>query len=336
MTTGRAIVQTVFPGSNPTESLSLVTKEKPRPSPGNVVVRMIASAVNPIELIYIRIGSLKRFEDKGAVHGSEGVGVVDEIGEGVTSCRVGERVIPVLFWKYYCDRGEGAWQDYVEVAEEDLVPVPDTMSDAVAAQFVINPWTMYGMLLDLQIPKGKYLLQTAAGSVIGRQRIQLAKHWDIKTINIVRRDELKDELIALGADEVINSEKEDITMRVREITNGEGAYAGVDAVGGVSLKVVAENVRDKGTVFVYGGLASNDVIVGIDDLIREVKISWWHLTSFVKDEENKKKCILDLLKLFDQNVITPLIGQMFTLDEFRKAINESEKYARGGKIILTN
>jgi len=336
MTTGRAIVQTVFPGSNPTESLSLVTKEKPRPSPGNVVVRMIASAVNPIEFIYIRIGSLKRFEDKGAVHGSEGVGVVDEIGEGVTSCRVGERVIPVLFWKYYCDRGEGAWQDYVEVAEEDLVPVPDTMSDAVAAQFVINPWTMYGMLLDLQIPKGKYLLQTAAGSVIGRQRIQLAKHWDIKTINIVRRDELKDELIALGADEVINSEKEDITMRVREITNGEGAYAGVDAVGGVSLKVVAENVRDKGTVFVYGGLASNDVIVGIDDLIREVKISWWHLTSFVKDEENKKKCILDLLKLFDQNVITPLIGQMFTLDEFRKAINESEKYARGGKIILTN
>jgi len=336
MTTGRAIVQTVFPGSNPTESLSLVTKEKPRPSPGNVVVRMIASAVNPIELIYIRIGSLKRFEDKGAVHGSEGVGVVDEIGEGVTSCRVGERVIPVLFWKYYCDRGEGAWQDYVEVAEEDLVPVPDTMSDAVAAQFVINPWTMYGMLLDLQIPKGKYLLQTAAGSVIGRQRIQLAKHWDIKTINIVRRDELKDELIALGADEVINSEKEDITMRVREITNGEGAYAGVDAVGGVSLKVVAENVRDKGTVFVYGGLASNDVIVGINDLRREVKISWWHLTSFVKDEDNKKKCILDLLKLFDQNVITPLIGQMFTLDEFRKAINESEKYARGGKIILTN
>jgi len=336
MTTGRAIVQTVFPGSNPTESLSLVTKEKPRPSPGNVVVRMIASAVNPIELIYIRIGSLKRFEDKGAVHGSEGVGVVDEIGEGVTSCRVGERVIPVLFWKYYCDRGEGAWQDYVEVAEEDVVPVPDTMSDAVAAQFVINPWTMYGMLLDLQIPKGKYLLQTAAGSVIGRQRIQLAKHWDIKTINIVRRDELKDELIALGADEVINSEKEDITMRVREITNGEGAYAGVDAVGGVSLKVVAENVRDKGTVFVYGGLASNDVIVGINDLRREVKISWWHLTSFVKDEDNKKKCILDLLKLFDQNVITPLIGQMFTLDEFRKAINESEKYARGGKIILTN
>jgi len=336
MTTGRAIVQTVFPDSNPTESLSLVTKEKPRPSPGNVVVRMIASAVNPIELIYIRIGSLKRFEDKGAVHGSEGVGVVDEIGEGVTSCRVGERVIPVLFWKYYCDRGEGAWQDYVEVAEEDLVPVPDTMSDAVAAQFVINPWTMYGMLLDLQIPKGKYLLQTAAGSVIGRQRIQLAKHWDIKTINIVRRDELKDELIALGADEVINSEKEDITMRVREITNGEGAYAGVDAVGGVSLKVVAENVRDKGTVFVYGGLGSNDVIVGINDLIREVKISWWHLTSFVKDEDNKKKCILDLLKLFDQKVITPLIGQMFTLDEFRKAINESEKYARGGKIILTN
>lgn len=192
MAAGRAIVQTVFTGSNLSESLSLVSKEKPRPSPGNVVVRMIASAVNPVDLMYIRSGSLRRFEDKGAVHGSEGVGVVDEIGEGVTSCKVGERVIPLLFWRYYRDKGEGAWQDYVEVAEEDVVRVPDTMSDAVAAQFVINPWTLYGMLLDLQIPKGKYLLQTAAGSVLGRQLIQLAKHWDIKTINIVRRDELKE------------------------------------------------------------------------------------------------------------------------------------------------
>lgn len=336
MTTGRAIVQTVFPGSDAAESLSLVSKEKPRPLPGNVVVRMTASAVNPIDLIYIRDGSLKRFEDKGAVHGSEGVGVLDEIGEGVTSFRVGERVIPLLFWKYYCGRGEGAWQDYVEVAEEDLVPVPDTMSDALATQFVINPWTMYGMLLDLQIPKGHYLLQTAAGSVLGRQCIQLAKHWGIKTINIVRRDELTDELFAIGADEVINSEKEDITTRVKEITNGEGAYAGIDAVGGMLFKVVAGNVRDKGTVFIYGTLGSDDVIVNINDLMREVKISWWNLDAFAENEDNKKRCISDILKLMDQKVITPLIGQMFTLEEFKRAINESEKYARGGKIILIN
>lgn len=336
MTTGRAIVQTVFPGSNPAESMSLVRKEKPRPSPHNVVVRMIASAVNPVDLIYIRNSFLGRFENKGAVHGSEGVGVVDEIGEGVTSCRVGERVIPLVFWKYYCGRGEGAWQDYVEVAEEDVVPVPDTMSDAVAAQFVINPWTLYGMLYDLQIPKGKYLLQTAAGSVLGRQCIQLAKHWDIKTINIVRRDELKDELTAIGADEVINSEKEDIITRVKEITNGEGAYAGIDAVGGMLFKVVAGNVRDNGTVFIYGTLGSEDVIVGINDLMREVKISWWNLNAFVENEDNKKNGISDILKLMEQKVIMPLVGQMFTLEEFGKAIIESEKYARGGKIILIN
>lgn len=336
MTTGRAIVQTVFPGSDAAESLSLVSKEKPRPLPGNVVVRMTASAVNPIDLIYIRDGSLKRFEDKGAVHGSEGVGVVDEIGQGVTSFRVGERVIPLLFWKYYCGRGEGAWQDYVEVAEEDLVPVPDTMSDALATQFVINPWTMYGMLLDLQIPKGHYLLQTAAGSVLGRQCIQLAKHWGIKTINIVRRDELNDELFAIGADEVINSEKEDITTRVKEITNGEGAYAGIDAVGGMLSKVVAGNVRDKGTVFIYGFLGSKDVIVGINDLMREVKVSGWNLNGFVENEDNKKKCTSDILKLMEQKVILPLVGQMFPLEEFGKAIIESEKYARGGKIILIN
>uniref|UniRef100_A0A0C9S610 TSA: Wollemia nobilis Ref_Wollemi_Transcript_12305_979 transcribed RNA sequence n=1 Tax=Wollemia nobilis TaxID=56998 RepID=A0A0C9S610_9CONI len=248
----RAIVQKVFPGSNPAESLALVWKEKPQAMAGKVVVRMTASAINPIDLKYIRSGFLARFSHKGAILGSEGVGVIHEVGEGVSSYKLGERVIPVVFFKYYVEEGEGAWQDYLHVEEEDLVRVPDSIPDSIAAQFVINPWTVYGMLSDLCIPKSKYLVQTAAASVFGRQCIQLAKYWGIKTINIVRREELKEELKDLGADEVINSETEDIIKRVREITNGEGAYACIDAVGGILTKVVAGCVRDKGKVIVYG------------------------------------------------------------------------------------
>eukprot|EP01018_Ginkgo_biloba_P003551 Gb_16896 [translate_table: standard] len=331
----RAIVQTVFPGSNPAESLALLTKQKkPRVSAGNVVVRMTASVINPIDLKYIRSGTLRAFQHSGAVHGSEGVGVVDEVGEGVTSFRVGERVIPVLFWKYYTDKGEGGWQDYVEVAEEDLVRVPDSMSDDVAAQFVINPWTVYGMLHDLSIPPGKYLLQTAAGSVLGRQCIQLAKCWGIKTINIVRREELKEELKSLGADEVINSENEDIIARAKEITNGEGAYAGIDAVGGILSKVVVGCVRDKGKVFIYGALGSTDIIINLVDLIREVNVTYWSLTPLAEDKEKRRKCILDLLKLIDGKVIEPLVGKTFMIENFKQAIIDSEMYARGGKTIL--
>ena len=99
-------------------------------------------------------------------------------------------------------KGNGAFQEYILLDEKLVWPVPDDMSDETAAQFVINPWTSYSMLKDLQVPKGDYMIQSAANSTLGKQIISLAKHWGIKTINVVRRPEAKAELKSLGADEV--------------------------------------------------------------------------------------------------------------------------------------
>jgi NADPH:quinone reductase-like Zn-dependent oxidoreductase len=77
------------------------------------------------------------------------------------------------------------------------VAVPDAVSDETAAQFWINPVTVVGMLRVLAVPKGQYLLQTAAGSVLGRQIIQLARHLGVRTVNVVRRAALAEELAPL-------------------------------------------------------------------------------------------------------------------------------------------
>lgn len=69
------------------------------------------------------------------------------------------------------------------------VPVPDGVADEIAAQFLVNPITIVGMLEVLQIPEGDWLVQDAAGSVLGRQMIQYAKLKGLKTINIIRRPE---------------------------------------------------------------------------------------------------------------------------------------------------
>lgn len=91
-----------------------------------------------------------------------------QVGKGVTKFKIDQRVVPVLYWKYYLGKGEGAWQDYIEVAEEDVVAVPSTVSDESAAQYLINPWTAYGLVTEIDVPEGGYLLQTAAASTIGR------------------------------------------------------------------------------------------------------------------------------------------------------------------------
>lgn len=332
----RAVVQTTFLGKG-AASLELVQRPIPGASPGTVVIRLTTRAVNPNDLSNIHDNKLQGFQDEHhPVIGSEGCGRIFEVGEGVTQFKIGQRVVPILYWKYYLGKGEGAWQDYIEVAEEDVVAVPSTLSDETAAQYLINPWTAYGLLSDVDVPEGGYLLQTAAASTIGRQVIQICKHWKIKTINVVRRDEYVEELKAIGADEVINSSTEDVVKRVKQITKGAGAYAAIDAVGGILTKDVAASVQDGGRVFVYGTLGGWDVTVSKLDLMRNIEIKYYRLTRWLERGNNREKVMRDVMRYLEAGVLVPNSGMKFDLEDFRAAIVESERDARGGKVLLVS
>jgi NADPH:quinone reductase-like Zn-dependent oxidoreductase len=164
--------------------------------------------------------------------------------------------------------------------------------------------------------------------------IQLAKHWGIKTINIVRRAEQKEELKALGADEVISTDNEDVATRVKEITGGKLAYAAVDAVGGTLTKQVTASVRDGGQVFLYGVLGGYDATVGVGDLLfRRVRVAGWALTDSVP--ERFEEYIDEVSKLIEAKIIVPLVGETYDLADFQLAIKKSTEVARGGKVFLT-
>jgi NADPH:quinone reductase-like Zn-dependent oxidoreductase len=163
--------------------------------------------------------------------------------------------------------------------------------------------------------------------------IQLAKHWGIKTINIVRRAEQKEELKALGADEVISTDNEDVATRVKEITGGKLAYAAVDAVGGTLTKQVTASVRDGGQVFIYGVLGGYDATVGVGDLFRGVRVGAWALTNSVP--ERFEEYIDEVSKLIEAKIIVPLVGETYDLADFQLAIKKSTEVARGGKVFLT-
>eukprot|EP00250_Pteridium_aquilinum_P033071 c5171_g1_i1 orf=625-1695(-) len=337
MEVGRAIEQQIFSprgGQQPEDALQLALKPIPKPSPGHVIVRMLISVINPIDITFIKESRLSSF--KGAVPGSEGVGTVYQVGEGVTAFRGGERVVPVIYWNYLVCKGQGAWQDFIEVAETDLISLPESIPDEAASLFVISPWTVYGLLQDLAVPRGEFLLQTAGGSVIGRLVIQLAKHYGIKTISVIRREELREELLELGADEVINNMKEDVVSKVLEITQGRGAYAGIDMIAGVSTKVVAASIRDYGNVYVYGMISSPDVVVAARDLMRKVNVTFWNLTRFLENKDKKQDLLEALPKLFENGVLAPLVDKRIQFSQFKQAILESMVNGRSGKVLLVH
>ena len=142
---------------------------------------------------YIPGGVLPRLP---AVPGFEGAGVIVGVGEGVTDRVIGQLVIPM--------GASGLWQEYVVVPAARAIPVPEPIGDRQAATAFVNPATAWLMLTEtLRVEPGEWVLQNAASSVVGRHVIQLGRRLNFRTINVVRRREVIDELRALGADEVI-------------------------------------------------------------------------------------------------------------------------------------
>lgn len=313
--------------------VSVVTKAVPEPAnPKDVVVRL---TLRPLHRSFElnEAGRVANTIGAAAVPGYEGVGVVHSVGKGVTKVKVGQRVVPFLFGAL--EQGQGSWQEYVVVAEDLALRVSDAISNEAAAQFIVNPWTSFGLVERLGVPPGGFLLQTAAGSVVGRQVIQLAKHLGLKTINIVRRSAQKEELKALGADEVISSTDEDVVARVKEITHGTLAYGALDAVGGPFTKTVCGCVRNGGEVIVYGAMSgSYDVSCGLRDLFRNVKVTGWFLFNAFEEESQWRLLEERVGKLLEQKVMVPLGGDIFDLGDVQAALRRSEEVGQTGKVLL--
>src|SRR5581483_1066272 len=184
----------------PAEVLKIEDVRKPEPGNGEVLLKMLARPINPSDLLTIQ-GLYGALPQLPATPGFEGVGIIETLGSGVEGFSVGQRVIPL--------GTPGTWQEYMIVRAKSMLPVPDPINNETAAQFVVNPVTAWVMVTeDLKVGKGEWLLQTAAGSTLGRIVIQIGKLRGFKTINIVRRREQIDELKQIGANEVICSTDE--------------------------------------------------------------------------------------------------------------------------------
>ena len=200
----------------PSEVLRVAELPRPEPGPGQVRVRMIASPVNPSDLLTIR-GKYGVLPDLPFTPGYEGVGVVEAAGPGLVGKFYVGRRVAVL------SQAGGNWAEFTVVPALRVVPVPADLPDDQVASFFINPATVLAMARHvLKVPKGAWLLQSAAGSTLGRMIIKLGKYDGFRTINVVRRPEAVAELKALGADAVVCSAEGPIDEQVRAIVGKGG------------------------------------------------------------------------------------------------------------------
>jgi NADPH:quinone reductase-like Zn-dependent oxidoreductase len=253
--------------------------------------------------------------------------------------KVGERVVVIPGKLDGWIMKKGTWTDYAVYNEENLFTVPENVSDEAAAQAYVNPVTAYAMLDQIDAPKGEYIIQSAAGSALGRFLIQFAKVRGHKTINLVRRKEQIEELKAIGADEVLNTEDgTDFVAEIMRITNGKGAYGAVDAVGGDLGLKLSQSVRDNGLIILYGILGGYEVKVdSMELLLRNVYYTGFGMLKYVS-EIGKDELHIVLKNIFELlgNGVKPFTGARYSLDQVTEAINHSLKPGRGGKVLLVH
>jgi NADPH:quinone reductase-like Zn-dependent oxidoreductase len=316
---------------DPAEVLHVRDVPAPKPGPGQVRVRMLASPLNPSDLMMVR-GRYGVVPPLPATPGFEGVGVVEEAGGGLLGrLRLGKRVAVL-------NAGGGNWQEAVVVPAQHVVPVAAELSDDQAAGFFVNPASALVMTRDvLRIPRGAWLAQTAAGSALGRMIIRLGKRDGFRTINIVRRREQADELLRAGGDAAICTADESIPERVRAITGGAGVKYALDAVGGATGSALLQALALEGRMLVYGTLSGEPLTLDPRPLLlgNHCVQGFW-LSVWVRRQSKLRMLWLfrSVNRLAREGVLTTAVGATYSLDEIQTAVREAEKPGRAGKVVL--
>jgi NADPH:quinone reductase-like Zn-dependent oxidoreductase len=319
---------------NPSEVLQVREVPDPHPGPGEVRVRMIHSPVNPSDLMVVqgRYGVLPKLP---ATPGFEGVGVVDEMGPGVLGRMLrleGKRVVAI-------NAGGGNWADYAVIPARQARPVPDDISDEQAATFFINPASVLAMVRHiLRVRRGEWLLQSAAGSALGRMIIKLGRHDGFKTLNVVRRRAAIEELKALGGDATIASEVGPITTQVRRIVGDDTVRHAIDPVGGQTGTAIMDSLGERGRLLLYGTLSGEPIAVDPRGLIaRRLTIEGFWLGHWMRERSIPTTLLLfrEIASLLRTGVLTSEIGNVYALNRISEAMETAAMVARHGKILLT-
>ncbi|XP_041484809.1 enoyl-[acyl-carrier-protein] reductase, mitochondrial-like [Lytechinus variegatus] len=263
---------------DPVKVLKLVKNSVPEVHDDSVLIKMIASPINPADINSIQ-GIYPIKPDFPAVAGFEGVGEIQEVGSNVKQLLPGERVI-------FPASVTGTWCSHLVCPASQVMVVPKDTPPLVAATVKVNACTAYRMLADFEnLREGDTVIQNAANSGAGQAVIQIAAARGLKTINIVRDrpnlTELTDYLHDLGAT-VVTTEgdlRKSASTLLKDLPKPKLA---LNAVGGKSIIALVKQIQDAGTIVTYGGMSKQPVMVPTGSLIfNDLKfkgfwMSRWH------------------------------------------------------------
>jgi mitochondrial enoyl-[acyl-carrier protein] reductase / trans-2-enoyl-CoA reductase len=312
---------------NPADVVKLVDlPDVGAPGPDEVVIASEASPINNTDFLIIagRYGYLPPLP---AILGVEGVGRVTAVGRNVRHLREGDRtLIPLM---------HPAWVERIKTSAPWLRPLPNGDVQQLS-MLGINPATAYLLLTEIvPLKRGDWVIQNGANSAVGRAVIAIAKSLGIRTVNVVRREELVDEIKSLGGD-IVLVEGPELPKLIAAATGKAPISLAIDMVADTATLNLTNSIAPNGTVVLYSASSQKPLIgSAIQMIFNNQSIRGFWLINWFKTATPDKLAAMygHLASMVASGAIVAPVAASYRFENFSDALTLAAK--RGGKVILT-
>ena len=314
------------------EVLHIGVMPDPKPGPGDVLVRVKTSGVNPSDTKGRSgwAGATKMAFPRIIPH-QDGAGVIEAVGDQVPASRVGERV-----WIY-----EGQWQrpfgtgaESIAIPAERAVKLPDAVSFTEGACIGIPIMTAHRCVFADGPVTGKSILVTGGAGSVGHYAIQLAKWGGATVITTVSSDEKAQAARTAGPDHVLNYKTEDVAARVMEMTGGQGVDRIVEVAFGANLPTTQKIIKTNGVVATYASDAEMEPKVPFRPfLARDVTVRF--VLVYVMPRAAKDAAIKDITGCLDKGTLRHRVFKEFAMADVADAHEAVETGRALGNVVVT-
>lgn len=306
------------------EVLKQVAREPRAPGPGEVLVRQTAAGLNFIDT-YFRTGLYP--VKLPFVPGSEGAGVVEAVGEGVTHLKAGDRVAYL---------GSGTYASHYTGSAATMVKLPDGVSEEDAAALLLKGLTAWMLLFEVRrASPGEAALVWAPVGGVGSLLVPWATSLGVRVIAVTSSEAKMQRALELGAESVVLSSG-DVAAEVRGMTGGAGVDVSYDSVGKSSAEASLNSLKPRGWWVSYGNAsgAAEPIAPGVLGAKGSLVLTRPSLFAFIADAESLRRGAAALFGALRAGTIEAQVGQTFSLSEVGKAHQTLESGQTVGATLL--
>ena len=310
------------------EVLQLEELPSPQPKAGQVLVAMRAASVNFPDALILQ-GRYQVKPELPFTPGYELAGVVESVGEGVTTVRPGDHVIAVIKW--------GAFAEQVIVPAERAWPIPKEIAFTDAAAFPLAYSTSYHALKDrAKLRAGETLLVLGAAGGVGLAAVQLGRILGARVIACASSAEKLATCRAHGADETVDYSREDFREAVKRLTAGKGVDVIADPVGGRFADPAVRSMAWGGRYLVLGFTDGSIPSIALNlPLLKGCSLVGVSADTFTRKEpEAGRRNYAELIEMIASGRLKPVVSRIEPLANAAAVLTDVMNRKAQGKIVL--